>query len=144
MLNSVKLWQDCKHYTNISFYVVFDSAQSFLEDLIPSFVKVVKVPDSFQPAHAKYKGRALEWFRRQLKLSETDWVLHPDEETEVNEYLVKACFDFIERGTEDVGMVSIFVAPVFPAPLHMVLKEFPGNDILHCKQLLEERLPNNR
>jgi hypothetical protein len=109
VLNSVKLWHACRHFTNISFFVVLDSAQCHLESLLPSFVNVVKVPDSFQPSHAKYKGRALEWFRRHLQLSENDWVLHLDEETEINEYLVKACFGFIERGTEDVGMVSFLV-----------------------------------
>ncbi|KAJ5443926.1 uncharacterized protein N7458_007798 [Penicillium daleae] len=91
---TVKLWSDCKYYTNISFYVVFDSAQSFLEDLIPSFVNVVQVPDSFQPAHTKYKGSALEWVCRRLKLSETDWVLHLDEETEVNERRWDVAEDF--------------------------------------------------
>lgn len=115
VLKSVKMWQSCKHYTDVSFYVVLDSAQGYLEDLLPSFVTVVKVPGSFQPAHAKYKGRALEWFRRHLKLSENDWVLHLDEETEIDEYLVKACLDFIERGTEDVGMVSFLIARELPA-----------------------------
>ncbi|CRL30484.1 unnamed protein product [Penicillium camemberti] len=75
---------------------------------LPDFVNVVNVPASFQPAHAKYKGWALEWCRLHWKLSELDWVLHLDEETEIDEYLVQACLDFIERGTEDVGMGTIY------------------------------------
>ncbi|KAJ5681050.1 hypothetical protein N7536_012189 [Penicillium majusculum] len=75
---------------------------------LPDFVNVVNVPASFQPAHAKYKGRALEWCRLHWKLSDLDWVLHLDEETEIDEYLVQACLDFIEGGTEDVGMGTIY------------------------------------
>ncbi|KAJ5970503.1 uncharacterized protein N7479_000421 [Penicillium vulpinum] len=79
-----------------------------MQAALPNFVNVVSVPASFQPSHAKYKGRVLEWCRLYWKLSELDWVLHLDEETEIDGYLVKACFDFIERGTEDIGMGTIY------------------------------------
>ncbi|KAJ6191594.1 hypothetical protein N7519_001615 [Penicillium mononematosum] len=121
VLNSIKPWHNCKHYQNITFHVVLDSADGS-QVALPGFVNVVNVPASFQPAHAKYKGRALEWCRLHWKLSELDWVLHLDEETEIDEYLVKACFDFIERGTEDIGMVGIPVE----ALLCIVLKHVQG------------------
>ncbi|KAJ5087122.1 hypothetical protein N7456_010738 [Penicillium angulare] len=82
--NSVKPWSDFQYYTNISFYVVIDSTQKSFGNIFPNFVNVVEVPDSFQPAHAKYKARALEWFRKHLRLCENDWVLHLDEETKID------------------------------------------------------------
>lgn len=107
MVNSIRPWQNCRQYPNVTFYVALDSSDDNFQAALPDFVNVVNVPASFQPAHAKYKGWALEWCRLHWKLSELDWVLHLDEETEIDEYLVQACLDFIERGTEDVGMVYV-------------------------------------
>ncbi|KAJ5780347.1 hypothetical protein N7457_005507 [Penicillium paradoxum] len=105
VVNSVRPWQSCRQNDKITFHVVLDCDHDALNTSLPSFVNVVKVPASFQPDHAKYKGRALEWCRRYWRLSEHDWVLHLDEETEIDAYLVQACIDFIERGTEDIGMI---------------------------------------
>lgn len=105
MIDSIKPWQTCKTSAKITFHVVLDSNVDSFQGLLPSFVDILKVPQSFQPKLAKYKGRALEWCRQHWKLSDSDWVLHLDEETQIDEYLVKACLDFIERGTEDFGMV---------------------------------------
>ncbi|KAJ5154712.1 uncharacterized protein N7500_010151 [Penicillium coprophilum] len=107
VVNSTRPWQDCRQYQNVTFHVVLDSTDD-IKPVLPNFVNVVSVPASFQPANARYKGRALEWCRLHWKLSELDWVLHLDEETEIDKYLMKACFDFIERGTEDVGMGTIY------------------------------------
>lgn len=87
--------------------MALDSTDDDFQAALPDFVNVVSAPASFQPAHAKYKGRALEWCRLHWKLSELDWVLHLDEETEIDEYLVQAYLDFIERETEDIGMVYV-------------------------------------
>ncbi|OQE11863.1 hypothetical protein PENFLA_c071G01624 [Penicillium flavigenum] len=103
LLNSIKPWHNCTQYQKITFHVVLDFADG-PQAALPDFVNVVSVPASFQPAHAKYKERALECCRLHWKLSELDWVPHLDEETEIDDYLVKACFDFIERVTEDIGM----------------------------------------
>ncbi|KAJ5864995.1 uncharacterized protein N7529_006911 [Penicillium soppii] len=104
VLNSVKPWRFCKQSSSVSFHVILDSCEDRFKAKLPRFVNIVKVPASFQPDHAKYKGRALEWCRQLWKLSDQDWVLHLDEETEIDEYLVNACLNFIERGTEQVGM----------------------------------------
>ncbi|OQD91820.1 hypothetical protein PENSOL_c048G11216 [Penicillium solitum] len=108
VINSIRPWQNCRQYPKVTFHVALDSANNNFQAALPDFVNVVNVPASFQPAHAKYKGRALEWCRLHWKLSDLDWVLHLDEETEIDEYLVQACLDFIEGGTEDVGMGTIY------------------------------------
>ncbi|KOS36390.1 hypothetical protein ACN38_g12870 [Penicillium nordicum] len=107
-MNSIRPWQNCRHSQKITFHVALDSTDDDFQAALPDFVNVVSAPASFQPAHAKYKGRALEWCRLHWKLSELDWVLHLDEETEIDEYLVQAYLDFIERETEDIGMGTIY------------------------------------
>lgn len=106
MIDSIKPWKNCKSSAKITFHVVLDSNIDPFQGSLPTFVNILKVPQYFQPKLAKYKGRALEWCRQYWNLSESDWVLHLDEETHIDEYLVKACLDFIERGAEDFGMVS--------------------------------------
>jgi hypothetical protein len=71
------------------------------ENYAPCFkslgVHVVATPNSFKPLKAKYKARSLDWFARHMDLCETDWVLHLDEETVVDEHTIKACIDFAEE-----------------------------------------------
>ncbi len=55
------------------------------------------VPKSFSPPKAKYKARALEYFRTHIKLTSRDWVLHLDEETFIDAYGINACLNVIER-----------------------------------------------
>ena len=70
-------------------------------------VETVTVPSSFQPLKAKYKARALEFFRRSKDFSQDTWILHLDEETHADEHCILSCFDFIERSVEyDYGQVS--------------------------------------
>ena len=59
------------------------------------------VPDSFSPSHAKFKARSLEWFRIHYRLSESDWVLHLDEETHVDLDAIEKCLDFIQFTTDE-------------------------------------------
>lgn len=77
--------------------------------MCPDWVHVDICPKSFQPKVARYKARALEWFRIQQTLSNEDWVLHLDEETRVDEKVIKTCLNFIERGDKDIGMVILFL-----------------------------------
>jgi len=60
-------------------------------------VNVVATPNSFRPLKARYKARALQWFARSSHLGSTDWVLHLDEESIVDEHTVKACIEFAEQ-----------------------------------------------
>ncbi|KAJ5548462.1 hypothetical protein N7513_005696 [Penicillium frequentans] len=107
VIDSIKPWKNCKSSAKITFHVVLDSNIDPFQGSLPTFVNILKVPQYFQPKLAKYKGRALEWCRQYWNLSESDWVLHLDEETHIDEYLVKACLDFIERGAEDFGMGTV-------------------------------------
>lgn len=56
---------------------------------------------------AKYKARAQEYFRLKYKSSKEDWVLHLDEESQVDDRVLEITLDFIERGTADLGMVGM-------------------------------------
>ena len=73
---------------------------------VPDFVNVILVPGNFQPPKAKYKARALEYARMTMELRSEDWVLHLDEETQVDAFAARTCLDFVERGDRDFGMVS--------------------------------------
>jgi len=74
-------------------------------DALPSYIYINEIPASFQPKKAKYKARVLEYFRRTQNLDPDDWVLHLDEEAEIDGDVIRVCLDFIERGTAHVGMV---------------------------------------
>lgn len=63
-------------------------------------IEVLGTPPSFRPPHARYKARALEWFRVQKQLADSEWVLHLDEETIVDAHAVRTCIEFAE-GQED-------------------------------------------
>ena len=69
-------------------------------------VAIDAVPATFKPAKAKYKARALEWFRLDKDLSNLDWVLHLDEETVADEHCICACLDLIEKSSASFGQVS--------------------------------------
>lgn len=93
--------------TKVSYHVLVDSENaSRLRAALAPLIHVDEVPKSFRACNAKYKARSLEWFRQKWKLTGQDWVLHLDEETEIEFYALQSCLDFIERGGEDIGMVS--------------------------------------
>ncbi|KAF2762996.1 hypothetical protein EJ05DRAFT_22765 [Pseudovirgaria hyperparasitica] len=62
-------------------------------------VQVHGVPKSYTPRFAKHKARSLEWFRVNMCLRDDDWVLHIDEETLIDAYLLRTCITYITRQT---------------------------------------------
>lgn len=72
-------------------------------------VQIWRIPANYVTVEAKYKARALEYFRITAKLGSEDWVLHLDEETLIDEHCLQACIDFIERCPEyTYGAVGFF------------------------------------
>ena len=61
------------------------------------------VPPEFTTRHARYKARALEYFRQQSRLTETEWVLHLDEESIVDEPCLRACLQFCRQSRSLLG-----------------------------------------
>jgi hypothetical protein len=108
ILGTVSNWQELQHIDNrVTFHVTVDGeVPAALQKGIPEFVDMVVVPHSFAARKARYKARALEYFRRAARLHHDDWVLHLDEETQIDAFAVRACVDFIERTEFDIGMVS--------------------------------------
>ena len=107
-MNSIASWEELRHLDKrIRFHIALDSGtQLATSEELPPYIYVNTVPTSYKPQNARYKARALEYFRIQAQLDEDDWVLHLDEETQLDAYAVKAVLDFIERGDRLVGMVS--------------------------------------
>lgn len=94
-----------KNHPRLQFHILADGHGDNFRRALPSFIEINTVPESFQPQKATYKARALEYFRLEQNLSKDDWVLHLDEESEIDEFVIKTCLDFIERGDDDIGMV---------------------------------------
>ncbi|CAG8030395.1 unnamed protein product [Penicillium salamii] len=110
-VNSVRCWDNLSQRENpsVKFHVLLDSENSGeLEQQLPSYVVVDKVPESFSVKKAKYKARAQEYFRLKYKFSKEDWVLHLDEESEMDDRALQTTLDFIERGTGELGMGTIY------------------------------------
>ncbi|KAL5358918.1 glycosyltransferase family 2 protein [Aspergillus floccosus] len=108
VLNSASCWDALKH-PSIRFHIITegDAAEKFRQAL-PSYIEVDAIPVSFCSRNAKHKARALEYFRQSQVLTKDDWVLHLDEESEIDASVVKACVDFVERGTAHIGMGTIY------------------------------------
>jgi len=81
-------------------FIVVSDATLGLEHLEAYGVKTVAVPPDYTPVKAKFKARALEYFRLQMKFGPDDWVLHLDEETFIDEHCLCTCFDWLERAVE--------------------------------------------
>lgn len=68
-------------------------------DILPESLRDRKFicPKDYVPklGKARYKARALEYFRCQANLTELDWVLHMDEEATTDSLTLKSCFDLI-------------------------------------------------
>ncbi|KAL4878172.1 glycosyl transferase family group 2-domain-containing protein [Aspergillus karnatakaensis] len=108
VIKSTKHWDNLQH-PQIQFHALVDSGNgSKFEGHLPSYINIDDVPDSFEVKNAKYKARALEFFRRKHNLTKEDWVLHLDEESEIDDYVIETCLDFIERGNAQVGMGTIY------------------------------------
>ena len=108
VMHSIASWEELRHLDKkIRFHVALDSDTKLATSQeLPSYIHVDIVPTSYKPQYARYKARALEYFRTHVQLDEDDWVLHLDEETQLDAYAIKAVLDFIERGDRLVGMVS--------------------------------------
>jgi hypothetical protein len=74
----------------------------------PLDVPHLLVPADFQPRHARYKARALEYFRQQQRFGPGDWVLHLDEESVLDAHGLQACIDYCERSPYLYGQGAIF------------------------------------
>jgi hypothetical protein len=66
------------------------------------------VPEDFRTRHARYKARALEYFRQQRHFGPHDWVLHLDEESVLDERGLEACLDYCRRSPYLYGQGPIF------------------------------------
>ncbi|KAL8851195.1 MAG: hypothetical protein Q9221_003915 [Calogaya cf. arnoldii] len=106
---SIATWDELQHLDGrVRFRVVLDSATKLSwSDELPPFITINQIPQSFRPRRALFKARALEYFRRNVHLEEDDWILHLDEETELDTHAINAVLDFIERGDEHIGMGTV-------------------------------------
>jgi hypothetical protein len=68
----------------------------------------IRVPDDFQPRHARFKARALEYYRKVSRFGKHDWVLHLDEETVVDAACLEACILHCRRSPHWMGQGIIF------------------------------------
>ncbi|EXJ91982.1 hypothetical protein A1O3_00532 [Capronia epimyces CBS 606.96] len=80
----------------LEFHIVTEEdAVSGLQHL-KGLAQVHGVPSKFAPRKAKYKARALEWFRQKQTLTAQDWILHVDEETMLDHFALRACLETVE------------------------------------------------
>jgi hypothetical protein len=66
------------------------------------------VPATFHPKCARYKARALEYFRQQQRFGSGDWVLHLDEESALDAQGLRACQEYCRRSPYLYGQGPIF------------------------------------
>jgi Glycosyl transferase family group 2 len=66
------------------------------------------VPETFRTRHARYKARALEYFRQQQRFGSGDWVLHLDEESVLDVRGLQACQEYCRRSPYLYGQGPIF------------------------------------
>jgi hypothetical protein len=97
-------------HTNMILYLLVDEAPNLVRvrDMVQTFilhncyVHLVVTPKQFVTQHARFKARALEYFRQQHVL-DTDWVLHMDEESTIDSPNLLECINFIHDGQYDIG-----------------------------------------
>ncbi|KAK8147897.1 hypothetical protein G3M48_000775 [Beauveria asiatica] len=88
--------------------VVLLTDEPFNKDLYHVGIRMVAVPGFFT-TKAKFKARALEYFRITERLGPDDWTLHLDEETLVDRATVDACRDFIAHEHDfQIGQGLVF------------------------------------
>jgi cellulose synthase/poly-beta-1,6-N-acetylglucosamine synthase-like glycosyltransferase len=66
------------------------------------------VPETFRTRYARYKARALEYFRQQQRFGPGDWVLHLDEESVLDARGLHACQEYCRRSPYLYGQGPIF------------------------------------
>ncbi|KAK4995386.1 hypothetical protein LTR66_004779 [Elasticomyces elasticus] len=110
VLNTIADWDRLGQVDDrITFHIVVDSGSDISwHENAPACAKFHIVPTDWHPPLARYKARALEYFRLDIALSNDDWVLHLDEETQVDHFGLRTCLDFIEAGTLHIGSGTIF------------------------------------
>ncbi|PYI04605.1 hypothetical protein BO78DRAFT_166604 [Aspergillus sclerotiicarbonarius CBS 121057] len=110
-IKSARCWDVLtqRNHPSVRFHVLVDNdnGDEFRQQL-PSYITVDQVPKHVPSKRALYKARALEHFRQKYKLSKEDWVLHLDEESEIDEHVMVTSLDFIERGTALFGNGTIY------------------------------------
>ncbi|KAJ3208505.1 hypothetical protein HDU67_006697 [Dinochytrium kinnereticum] len=57
-------------------------------------------PKAFDSGNAKYKARALEWYRQTMRFTEYDWILHLDEESVIDDESVRQILEFVWYQTD--------------------------------------------
>ncbi|KAK6223826.1 cre-bre-3 protein [Colletotrichum tabaci] len=109
VVRATRAWVPLQNMPGVRFHVVLDDESREVEfrQALPSFVQIVVVPSAFAPSKAKYKARALEFYRRNQQLTASDWVLHLDEESMIDADVMDACVDFIKRTDLDVAMGTL-------------------------------------
>ncbi|KAJ3069660.1 hypothetical protein HK102_006861 [Quaeritorhiza haematococci] len=65
----------------------------------------VVVPKEYRTdeGKGKYKARALDYFRKHMRLTRYDWTLHMDEESTIDAESLRRCFEFIRHDKADWG-----------------------------------------
>ena len=74
----------------------------------PVDVPHVLVPPEFTTVHARFKARALEYYRVLKQLDGDDWVLHVDEESVTDRDSLEACLRFCRRSPWLLGQGILF------------------------------------
>ncbi len=97
------------------------------------------VPQHFLSRKARFKARSLEWFRLSRVLRDTDWILHLDEETIIDQCALSACLTFIEWSQFQIGQVSSYGCASTQLSLEIV-----GCHLLQFVQLLAELASDSR
>ncbi|TDZ32179.1 Beta-1,4-mannosyltransferase bre-3 [Colletotrichum trifolii] len=109
VMRATRAWAPLRNVPGVRFHVVLDDEKREVEfrTALPSFVQIVVVPSAFTPNHAKYKARALEFYRRNQQLTASDWVLHLDEESMIDKDALNSCLDFITKTDLDIAMGTL-------------------------------------
>lgn len=94
-------WNSMKHLRDpekgIFLYVLTDEPH-FFPDLA-----CITVPRTFTTRLARYKARALEYFRIKMAFDGDDWILHLDEESLIDQSSLHSCINFIEKTKYSFG-----------------------------------------
>ncbi|KAI8180803.1 Beta-1,4-mannosyltransferase bre-3 [Colletotrichum sp. SAR 10_75] len=106
---ATRAWAPMQNIPGVRFHVLLDDETKEVEfrQALPSFVQIIVVPSAFTPSKAKYKARALEYYRRNQQLGSGDWVLHLDEESMIDEAVMEACINSITKSDIDMFMGTL-------------------------------------